>query len=125
MAAEVKAIDLLGSSPPIRSLKVHTITCENNNSLDAPDEASKEEEFGSYEESADENALTRRERRKKKVVTFADYSNEPKGINDSHDSDEESLEPQSPFLALRNKRSASLPHIELNPKLNKKNKEVY
>jgi len=129
MAAEVKAIDLLGSSPPIRPIKIlPSPLLSDSGNLDIPDEASKEEEFGSYSSSSDKEGGARRDhKRKKKVVTFADYSNEPKGIMDSHDSDDEEndrAEPQSPFLALRSKRSASLPHIELNPKLNKKIKKM-
>jgi len=123
MAAEVKAIDLLGSSPPIRALKISPPIPRIAN-LDAPDEASKDEDFGSYSSSS-EKENSKRERRKKAVSFAPEYSNEPKGINDSHDSDDEDrAEPPSPFLALRGKRSASLPHIELNPKLNKKIKKM-
>jgi len=127
MAAEVKAIDLLGSSPPIRSLTKTFPNIPRVVNLDAPDEASmvsKEEYFGAYSSSS-EKENSRRERRKKAVTFAPEYSNEPKGINDSHDSDDEDhAEPPSPFLALRSKRSASLPHIELNPKLNKKIKKM-
>jgi len=131
MAAEVKAIDLLGSSPPIRALKISPQSPDLHHSanLDIPDEASKEDELGPYSSSSEkEGGSQRRDSHKRKTVTFAEYSNEPKGIMDSHDSDDEdgtdNTEPTSPFLALRSKRSASLPHIELNPKLNKKIKKM-
>jgi len=122
MATELKAIDLLGSSPPVRPHKLHQLSTSNP---DIPDEASREEDYASYSSSSEKES--NRERRKKKIVTFAkEYSNEPKGIMDSQDSDDEDRpnEPPSPFLALRSKRSASLPHIELNPKLNKKIKKM-
>jgi len=122
MAAEVKAIDLLGSSPPIRSLKILSPPHRREHG-ETPDDASKEEDlltssYDSPSESKDRNYL----KRKKKIVTFA---NEPEGImDDLEDSEDENAEPASPFLALRCKRSASLPHIELNPKLNKKIKKM-
>jgi len=123
MASELKAIDLLGSSPPVRTKMLHPLSTSNP---DIPDEASIGEDFASYSSSSDKDiSQARRDQRRKKVVTFAEYSNEPKGIMDSQDSeDDDHGEPPSPFLALRSKRSASLPHIELNPKLNKKIKKM-
>lgn len=121
--AEVKAIDLLGSSPPARVGKLHPLV---SSSSDIPDEASREEDYSTYSSSSEkESSQARKDHRRKKMVTFAEYSNEPKGIMDNHESDDEDhAEPPSPFMALRSKRSASLPHIELNPKLNKKIKKM-
>lgn len=123
MATELKAIDLLGSSPPVRTKMMHPLSISNPDLH--PDEASIGEDLISYSPSDKDFSHARRERRKK-VVTFAEYSNEPKGIADSQDSEDDTAsgEPPSPFLALRSKRSASLPHIELNPKLNKKIKKM-
>jgi len=130
MATEVKAIDLLGSSPPIRyKMQIPEALLRDNVHLELPDEASKECDLSASSSSASEKESgvfkrDRDQRKKKKAVTFADYANEPKGIMDGHESDEERNEPPSPFLTLRGKRSASLPHIELNPKLNKKSKKM-
>jgi len=121
--ADLKAIDLLGSSPPARPSKLLTLVVSSS---EIPDEASREDDFTSYSSSSEKETGQAKldERRKKKVVTFAEYSNESKGIADSQDSDDEDSTEPSPFLALRSKRSASLPHIELNPKLNKKIKKM-
>lgn len=94
MTSEMKAIDLLGSSPPSRPKLMHPLSVSNP---DIPDEASIVEDFTSYSSSSEKEGQQGRRERRKKVVTFAEYSNEPKGIMDSQDSeDEDHGEPPSP-----------------------------
>jgi len=103
---------------PFQGLSLPTFSIEG-----PPDEAGKDEECSSS--SSEKEGLGRK--RKKKVVTFAEFTNEPQGIMDSvdpEDDEEEAIDHPSPLVTMRYKRSASLPHIELNEKLNKKLRKI-
>jgi len=124
-APEYKAIELLGVSPPLQAQQKASPPFLQPIDIDGipPDEASKEEECSSS--SSEKEGQGRK--RKKKVVTFAEFTNEPQGIMDDvdqEDEEEDKMEHPSPLVTMRYKRSASLPHIELNEKLNKKLRKI-
>lgn len=126
---ECNAIELLGVSPPSATSQPPTplpdvplISIEV-----PPDEACKEGQEEGSSSSDEREGHNHTRKRKKKQVTFAEFTNEPQGIMDEcdqGDEDEDTLEHPSPLVHMRYKRSASLPHIELNEKLNKKLRKI-
>jgi hypothetical protein len=76
---DVAAGELLGISPPLKPQKGSLKLCPV-----APDEACREED-GSSSSSEKEG----HQGRKRKTVTFAEFTNEPKGIMDQQDLEDE------------------------------------